>query len=341
MVSWASSGTRTIHGLLGSVPRPIHPKGRWTVGHRTVSSMDISSSIVFHNIGLLARYADPMVCETMTNLITTLKTRGCKVLLDERGAQFTNYQEAHVTTLQNIGETCDLVIVVGGDGTLLNAARGLASYNVPLLGINLGYLGFLADVPPQDIEETLDAVLAGRYESEERRLLHATVLRSGEMISNSDALNDVVIHRWNLSRMIEFEAYINQRFVYTLRADGLIISTTTGATAHALSAGGPLIYPTLPAIALVPICPHTVSTRPLVISCEDTVEIVLSEGTHGPAQVSCDGQINFGLVSGDRVVIRKRDGGVRLIHPEGYDYFRILREKLHWSKKLVNPKRAL
>ena len=301
--------------------------------------MDIPSSTLFHNIGLLARYADPVVCETMTNLVATLKTRGCNVLLDERGAQFTNYHEAHVSTLRTIGETCDLVIVVGGDGTLLNAARSLASYNVPLLGINLGYLGFLADVPPQSIEETLDAVLAGHYESEERRLLHATVLRNGEMISSSDALNDVVIHRWNISRMIEFEAYINNRFVYTLRADGLIISTTTGATAHALSAGGPLIYPTLAATALVPICPHTVSTRPLVISSDDTIEIVLSEGNYGHAQVTCDGQINLGLVSGDRVMVRKRDGCVRLIHPEGYDYFRILREKLHWSKKLMNPKR--
>ncbi len=303
--------------------------------------MDIPSRTLFHNIGLLARHADPSVCETMANLITTLKTRGCNILLDERGAEFNNYHEAQVSTLRTIGETCDLVIVVGGDGTLLNAARGLASYNVPLLGINLGHLGFLADVPPNSIEETLDAVLAGHYESEERRLLHATVLRNGEILSASDALNDVVIHRWNTSRMIEFEAYINDRFVYSLRADGLIISTTTGATAHSLSAGGPLLYPTLPAIALVPICPHTVSTRPLVISSDDTIAIVLSNGNYGNAQVTCDGQINLGLVSGDRVVIRKRDGHVRLLHPKDYDYFRILREKLHWGKKPVNLRKPL
>ncbi|CAK0755684.1 NAD kinase [Gammaproteobacteria bacterium] len=304
-------------------------------------SMDIPSNTPFHNIGLLARYADPIVCETMINLVTTLKSRGRNVLLDERGAQLTNYHEAHVSTLRSIGETCDLVIVVGGDGTLLNAARSLASYNVPLLGINLGYLGFLADIPPQAMEETLDAVLNGHYESEERCLLHATVLRSGEQISDSDAFNDVVIHRWNVARMIEFETYVNNRFVYSLRADGLIISTTTGSTAHALSAGGPLIYPTLPATLIVPICPHTVSTRPLVVPSESTIEIVLSDSNYEHAQVTCDGQINLGLASGDRVVIRKRDGCVRLIHPEGYDYFRILREKLHWSKKLVGSREPL
>jgi len=300
--------------------------------------MDIPSSTLFHNIGLLARYVDPVVRETMGALIATLKSRGCNILLDERGAQFTDQHEIRVNTLQAIGETCDLVIVVGGDGTLLNAARSLANYKVPILGINLGYLGFLADVPPQSMVVTLDAVFAGHYASEERYLLHATVLRGGEIISNNDAFNDVVIHRWNVPRMIEFEVYVNDRFVYVQRADGIIISTTTGATAHALSAGGPLIYPTLPATLIVPICPHTVSTRPLVIPNEAVVEIVMTDSNYEHAQMTCDGQINLGLVSGDRIIIRKRDGHVRLIHPESYDYFRILREKLSWSKEITNSR---
>ncbi|CAK0765480.1 NAD kinase [Gammaproteobacteria bacterium] len=300
--------------------------------------MDTSCGALFHNIGLLARYADTVVCETMITLIASLKMRGFNVLLDERGAQLTDYHEVRVSTLRSIGETCDLVIVLGGDGTLLNAARSLANYNVPLLGINLGYLGFLADIPPKSMEEALDSILNGQYESEERWLLHATVLRSGEMISTSDAFNDVVIHRWNVPQMIEFETYVNDRFVYTLRADGLIISTTTGSTAHALSAGGPIIYPTLPATLIVPICPHTVSNRPLVVSNEAIVEIVISDGNYQQAQLTCDGQINLGIVSGDRIVIKKRDGCVRLIHPKGYDYFSILREKLNWSKKIVGSR---
>ncbi|CAK0754177.1 NAD kinase [Gammaproteobacteria bacterium] len=300
--------------------------------------MDTPSNTLFHNIGLLTRYADPVLRETMGALVAILKNRGCNLFLDERGAQLTDYHEAQTSTLQTIGETCDLVIVVGGDGTLLNAARSLASYNVPILGVNLGHLGFLADVPPQTMEEILSAVLIGHYESEERHLLHATVLRNGETISDNDAFNDVVIHRWNVPRMIEFEVYVNNRFVYTQRADGLIISTTTGATAHALSAGGPLIYPSLPVTLIVPICPHTVSTRPLVIPSEAIVEVVITDSNYEHAQMTCDGQINLGLTSSDHVIIRKRDGHVRLIHPEGYDYFRILREKLHWSKKITTSR---
>ncbi|CAK0762615.1 NAD kinase [Gammaproteobacteria bacterium] len=289
----------------------------------------------FHNVGLIARYASEAVRETVLSLAASLKARGCNVSLDERGAQLTETNGAQVSTLRGIGETCDLVIVVGGDGTLLNTARGLASYNVPLLGINLGSLGFLADVAPEAIETTLDEILGGEYTSEERCLLHATVLRAGEMINDSDAFNDVVFHRWSVCRMIEFEAYVDGQFVYHLRADGLIVSTTTGSTAHSLSAGGPIVHPSVPAIILSPICPHTVSSRPLIVHSNAQIEIIIRDGNQGHAQIVCDGQINLGLSSGDLVVIRKRDGCVRLIHPSNYDYYRILREKLHWSKKLT------
>jgi len=294
------------------------------------------SNTIFHNIGLLARYADPLVHTTMDALIGILKTHDCNIFLDERGAQIIDGRDdLQVGTLRTMGENCDLVIVIGGDGTLLNAARSLANHNVPLLGINLGYLGFLADVPPQLMQETVEGVLSGHYEIEKRRLLHTTVLRAAETIIESDAFNDVVIHRWNTARMIEFEIYVDVRFVYSLRADGLIISSTTGSTAHALSAGGPILYPTLPATLLVPICPHTISNRPLIVPSEALIEISIIDGNHQNAQITFDGQINFGLATGDQVFVKKHDGCVLLIHPKGYDYFQVLREKLQWSKKII------
>ncbi len=298
--------------------------------------MDPHPNLQFRTIGLLAKYADPVVCETLKAITAILQQRGLTVLVDERSSQLAECHGAQMASRRVIGESCDLAIVVGGDGTFLNAARSLVSFQVPLLGINLGRLGFLTDVSLAAVEETLDQVLTGHYVSENRCLLHATILRGGEVISESDALNDVVIHKWNVARMIEFETYVNGKFAYTLRSDGLIVSTPTGSTAYALSGGGPIIYPDVPVTLLVPICPHTLSNRPLVVPCDAQIEIVVSDSNQDHAQVTCDGQINLGLISGDRVIIQKRNPCIRLIHPENYDYFRILREKLHWSKRLYD-----
>jgi len=229
---------------------------------------------------------------------------------------------------------CDLVIVVGGDGTLLKAARLLVDMDVRILGINLGRLGFLTDVSRHEMEARLDEIFAGRFQEESRFLLRAVVVRNGEETMHGDALNDVVLQKWNVARLIQFDTHIDGLFVTTQRADGLIVSTPTGSTAYALSGGGPILHPSLNAIALVPICPHTLSNRPIVVDAMSTVEIVVCDGQQTSAQLTFDGQTASALEPGDRVVIRRKDRPVRLIHPPDHDYFATLRTKLHWAKEM-------
>jgi NAD+ kinase len=180
--------------------------------------------------------------------------------------------------------------------------------------------------------ERLDEILGGRYAFEDRFLLHTYIEREGQNISESTAFNDVVVHKWDVARMIEFRTYINDKFVHTMRSDGMIVSTPTGSTAYALSGGGPILHPALHAVVLVPICPHTMSNRPIVVDASSVIRIEVSDHTRSPAQITCDGQINLGLVSGDRVVIRKKERPVRLIHPQDHNYFDVLRAKLRWSE---------
>ena len=197
----------------------------------------------FHCIGLIGKYGDPSVGETLHALSNHLQTRELKVFLDESTAAVVPDCGLEIASREAIGEHCDLAIVVGGDGTLLNAARSLAGYGTALLGVNLGRLGFLTDISSAEMENKLDEILAGRYVEEERLLLHCTILREGEHISESDAFNDVVVHKWDVARMIELDTYINGQFVNTTRSDGLIVSTPTGSTAYALSGGGPILHP--------------------------------------------------------------------------------------------------
>jgi NAD+ kinase len=225
----------------------------------------------------------------------------------------------------------DLAIVVGGDGTLLASGRLLAPYEVPIVGINLGRLGFLVDVSPDEMVTQLEHILRGEYREEPRFVLHAEAIREEEVIGSGDALNDVVLHVRNEIRMIEFTTRIDGHFVNTQRADGIIITTPTGSTAYALSSGGPIMHPALQAIALVPICPHTLSDRPLVISNQSVIEIQLCEDRDIPARLSFDGQNNIELESGDLLRICTRQEKVRLLHPQSYDYYHILRAKLHWG----------
>jgi NAD+ kinase len=227
---------------------------------------------------------------------------------------------------------CDLVIIVGGDGTLLRNARLLAGSRAPLLGINHGRLGFLADITPAEAEARLADILAGDYEEESRFLLSAQVVRNGAIMYEGAAFNDVVVHAQNMARMIELETFIDGRFLNSQRADGLIVATPTGSTAYALSGGGPVLHPCLDAIVLVPICPHTLSNRPIVVSAGSRIEIILRERNTTPAHASFDGHDNFDLVPGDRVLIHRGENRVKLIQPRGHDYFEVLRAKLHWSE---------
>jgi len=285
----------------------------------------------FQHIGLIGKYADPTVGATLHAVAEYLKSRTEEILLDEATAEVWPEHGLETVSREEIGRRCDLVVVVGGDGTLLNAARSLAAWDTALVGINLGRLGFLTDITPDQMQATMGEILAGRYIEDHRFLLHCTILRDGEQISESDALNDVVIHKWDVARMIEVSSYVNGKFVNNSRADGLIISTPTGSTAYALSGGGPILHPSLNAMVLVPICPHTMSNRPLVIDGESRVEIIVRGREQDRAQVTCDGQINLGLVTGDHIVIEKRSPPVCLVHPVNHDHFHILREKLNWG----------
>jgi len=290
-------------------------------------------STPFQTIGLIAKSGAPAVAHTLTTLIEDLRQRDLRVVLDESAAVYFQRPEEAVLNRWELAKGCDLAIVVGGDGTLLNAARSLAEVDVAVLGVNLGRLGFLADVSPADMHERLNEILAGQYEEEHRSLIHASVLRAGRRVSEGDALNDVVIHKWDIARMIEVDTTIDGRFLNSLRADGLIVSTPTGSTAYALSGGGPILDPALKALVLVPICPHTLSNRPIVVSDQVEIEIVVRGENSTEAQITWDGQVNFELTNGDRVRIKRKDHDLRLIHPCNHDHFDIMRKKLRWAEQ--------
>jgi NAD+ kinase len=286
----------------------------------------------FKRAGLIGKYDDPGVGGALKKLGDYLRQRCIEVLLDEGTAQLLPGHGLATGSRDEIGRRCDLAIVVGGDGTLLNAARSLVGHGIPLLGVNLGRLGFLVDISSQEMTQRIDDILAGHYLEEQRLLLHAAVEQGGAAVSASDAFNDVVLHKWDVARMIEFDVHINGQFVNTYRSDGMIVSTPTGSTAYALSSHGPILHPTLDALALVPICPHTMSNRPIVVEGGSRVEIKVDEASAKNARITCDGQISLGLAPGARVVIGKKDQCVRLIHPANYDYYQMLRAKLHWGE---------
>ncbi len=284
----------------------------------------------FHKIGIIGKFGAPTVGETLLSLTRCLIDKQLEVFLDQSTAERHPENELPVVTREEMGQQCDLAIVVGGDGSFLNAARSLAHFDIPMLGVNLGRLGFLTDIAPNQIDTYLEEVLNGEFTDESRCLLKSHVVRDGESVAEGCALNDVVIHKLDIARMIEFETHINGEFVYRQRSDGLIVSTPTGSTAYALSGGGPILAPTLKAVTLVPICPHTLSNRPIVVPGNSQIEITIM-GPSGHAQVTRDGQSNETLVAGDKVVIERYNHPIRLIHPSNYSPFRVLRQKLGWS----------
>lgn len=269
-----------------------------------------------------------MVRNTIVQLAGFLHRQRLEVYYDPVAAELLDSEGLRVLEPAAMGASCDLAVVVGGDGTMLGAARGLASSGVPLVGINLGRLGFLADISPDTMEVLLGPILLGEVDAEERFLLTAQV-NGGEPYV---ALNDVVIHKWNTARMIEFETSIDGVFVNIQRSDGIIIATPTGSTAYALSGGGPLLHPALDAIALVPICPHTLSNRPLVVGGSSRIEIRVCGFDHGHAHIACDGQTDLPLAPDSQVMIERSAHPVRLLHPRGHDYYEILRAKLGWGE---------
>jgi NAD+ kinase len=285
---------------------------------------------MFKRIGLVGKPGDSKVRDTLRALLPHLQRRRLDIVIDQQCAELLGKTHFEVAP-GPIGDGRDLVIVIGGDGTLLRAAHMISSYDTRLLGINVGRLGFLTDIPPEEIGERINEVLDGDYEEEERPILRSYVSREGQDLEPHDAINDVVITKWNIARLITLETYVNGRFVNSQRSDGLIVATPTGSTAYALSGGGPILHPALDALALVPICPHTLSNRPIVVSGQSRIEIVVGTPEFDQARLTCDGEIYCELAPGDRVLIEKADRCVRLIHPPGHDHFATLRAKLQWG----------
>ena len=290
----------------------------------------------FQTIGLLGKRNDPRAGETLVHLCAFLRRRQIRVIVDEYSSS--HLQAEHGVEARDraeIGRQCDLAIVVGGDGTLLDAARSLVDSGVPLLGVNQGRLGFLVDVSPAEMTQRLEEILRGRYKEEERCLLNATIIRDGEVASQSDALNDVVVHKHDVARIIEMQTYLDGHFITTYRADGLIVSSPTGSTAYNLSCGGPILHPGLGCIVIVPICPHTLTNRPIVVDGSAELEILVTGWHSDHTPVICDGQVVLSMEPGDRVVISVKERKLNLLQPAGHDYFEILRAKLNWG---VHPK---
>lgn len=285
------------------------------------------------NVGLFGKFQDDDAGVHLARLGRFLRDRGLDVVVDAETAQALPEPPGPALPLEEIGPAIDAAIVVGGDGTLLHVARNLAEYEVPVIGVNQGRLGFLTDIPVTDMERDVGRILDGQYQAERRLLLHADVHRGAQCMLTARAFNDVVLTKGELARLIEYETYIDDQFVNSARGDGVIVATPTGSTAYAMSAGGPILHPVLPALALVPICPHTLSNRPIVISSDAAIRIVLVGPSAGRAYVTFDGQLNYNLEDGDRIELRRARHWAELLHPLGRSHYDLLREKLGWGAK--------
>lgn len=292
----------------------------------------------FQNIGIFIRPNTPEIQTTVHTLIHFLHEENFKIYLDRTSIDDQSIHPQDIpfcepVSKSELGKHCDLVIVLGGDGTFLSAAREVAPRAVPMIGINQGHLGFLTQISRDKMIDDLRPVLEGKYLPEERILLEVDLIRNGEIIQRSLALNDAVVSRGSVGQMIEFEVFINQEFVYTQRSDGLIVSTPTGSTAYALAAGGPILHASLRAFTLVPICPQSMTNRPIAIPDTSEIEILITK--NGDACVHFDGQTFLELQHLDRLQIRRYHNPLRVLYTNNYQYFKTLRQKLHWGEQLV------
>jgi NAD+ kinase len=283
----------------------------------------------FRRVALIGKLRSAEIAISLRQLSEFLRARGCEVLLEKEtaldvGAQGESYE--------SLGARADLAVVIGGDGTMLAAARNLVRHHVPVVGINQGRVGFMTDIGHGDMQNGIGAILEGRYTLEERTLIDAEIIRGQQSVLRTLALNDAVVGKGAQGRLIEFDLRLDGEFVYTLRADGVIVATPTGSTAYAMSAQGPILHPAVPAFALVPLNPHTLSARPVSVSDRSVIEIALLRAMD--ARAHFDGFALADLVQGDRVVLKRSADAVRFVHPPGYRYFATLREKLRWSETL-------
>lgn len=295
----------------------------------------------FSMIGLIGHLHNERATYSLKRLISFLQKRGVQFILEQDTAGLLVNDPIlnaayKVVDIESLGELCDLVIVVGGDGSLLRGARALAKYNVPLLGVNRGRLGFLTDIMPEDIEVKVDEVLSGRYTLEERFLLDMHIKHNDEIVATSEALNEVVLHPGQYVHMLQYEIYVDGYFVTTQSSDGIIVSTPTGSTAYSLSGGGPLLHPSLDAIVLVPMNPHTLSSRPMVVAGSSHIMIRVGEHSRAIPMISCDGHNHFDMCMGDEIHISKKTDLLKLLHPSGYNFYERCRTKLGWGGTLLD-----
>lgn len=293
----------------------------------------------FSTIGIISRRDNQEIVDSLLILTAWLQQQPqLTIVLDEAVSSLLGTHPFQVCSRIQMGDLCQLVIVVGGDGSMLKAASLLAEQGLPVVGINRGRLGFLTDILPEEIELRLAPILAGEYKLESRFLLDVCCpgSDSGEIsdVMLGSAMNDVVLHPGTAAQMIEFELYIDGQFVYNQASDGLIVATPTGSTAYSMSAGGPIMHPKLDALVLVPMYPHSLSSRPIVVDSDSVITIVIGDRQNVTPQISCDGTVVYTTTAGERISIRRKDKQLKLLHPLDYDYYATCRSKLHWSHSL-------
>lgn len=285
----------------------------------------------FKSIAVIGKADAATLPEVLREIEAAARSRKIKISTDPRTAAVGGFEPDRVADIATLGASVDLCVAVGGDGTLLGIAREVSAYGVPLTGVNLGRLGFLTDIAADQCEEIVGEVLDGHYREEARLMLHAEQERDGKRIASALAMNEVAVSRGAVSSMIEFSVSIDEEFVYSLRADGLIVTAPTGSTAYALSAGGPILHPGLDAVALVPIAPQSLSNRPVVVPARSKIEVTILRAAD--ARASFDVQSDWQVAVGDTVIVSAHDRVVRLLHPRNYSYYQTLRMKLHWNSR--------
>ncbi len=286
----------------------------------------------FQNVALIGKYKAPEIAEPLLRLAAFLASSGLQVVVDNLTAEHLTVNPYSVVSLDEMARTVDLAIVIGGDGTMLNIARTLSPHHIPLIGVNQGRLGFLTDLTLDNMQDGIAAMLEGKFVTEQRLLLSAKVLREDVEVFSGLAFNEIVVHRSQISSMVEFEVRIDGEYLYNQRADGLIVSTPTGSTAYALSAGGPILHPSLDVLELVPVCPHSLSNRPIVVKSTSLLEILMHRTSD--IRVRFDSHTTYDLQMHDKVVVTRHPELACLLHPVGHSYYHTLREKLLWNQTL-------
>lgn len=294
---------------------------------------------IYKNVALIGKYKSPNISKELSDLANLLQEHNCNVQIESQtaeniaDAEKSQFKNCDISNIQQIAETSDLAIVLGGDGTMLGTARHLVNFQVPLLGVNQGRLGFLTDLDKEKLPELMSDLLSGNFISENRLLLQGEICRNGAAIVKNLALNDIVIDKGSTGRLIEFELFIDGEFISEQHGDGLIVSTPTGSTAYSLSAGGPIMHPSLNGFALIPLCPHTLTHRPLVVA--DSAKIELQVSPINDVQLHFDGQMTFALHGGDRIKIQSFEKHITFLHPKTYSYFSTVRNKFHWAERIT------